>query len=723
MKLSIIIPFGLSKERIYIKDRVIQKACEFKSDDRVEYIFVEGFSSLENDLKHIIEENGHIYLKDESQKDFFSQGKCRNLGASFANSDVVIFLDVDCYFSTRTLELILQLIDIKNISQNINEFLVLPVVYLSKEGSEFIYTQEKDLWDSLIKNDLISGKREWIKYFSLSSSSLVLNKHKFLSLGGNNEAFIGHSYEDHDFYARLLFETISFERMPKKLCYDEGSWNIKEFKGFRTWFSLLGYEMSFHGIYMYHFYHDEPNQNNYMGNRFQNHRKFYNNLKNLKDYSIPPLQDKIAINKNILLLCNNDKLILNSIKDASVYLGKIQSKSENFFFNEDEFSSNKFLNFIQENHIECVLFPNPYGNEKRLIIYEFVKNNGLKFICYDRGALPDSWFFDTKGFNYDSSTYKEENWNKNLTIEEINECKEYINKVLNEDNFLEKQGKRNPEKLKSKLNIKDKKIVFVPLQVENDTVVKYFTYTPFEYNNFLEIINEVAKQLEYSHVFLIKKHPLTCKIDKTSYDLLVFAEDDTNIIDLLDMCDMVLTLNSGVGVYAMMMNKPCVNCAFAFYAINGVNYQALSKDELLKYLKSDLSVDYEKVIKFIYYLKNNVYSFGKSKYKVVQKNNRFYSKVYETKYYCINIGLKNYLDVKNINKIHYSLKSLIYKPYINEINRTGIMIKVFNLIFPDFIKLRIMHTRFYKLFKKLVYNPKKFINDFYLKRTNYEKNN
>ncbi|MBT0827130.1 capsular biosynthesis protein, partial [Campylobacter lari] len=214
---------------------------------------------------------------------------------------------------------------------------------------------------------------------------------------------------------------------------------------------------------------------------------------------------------------------------------------------------------------------------------------------------------------YDSSTYKEENWNKKLTINEINECKEYINKVLNEDNFLEKQGKRNPEKLKIKLNIKDKKIVFVPLQVENDTVIKYFTYAPFEYSNFLEIINEVAKQLEYSHVFIIKKHPLTCKINKTSYDSLIFTEDDTNIIDLLDMCDVVLTLNSGMGVYAMMINKPCINCAFAFYTINGVNYQASNKDELLKYLKSDLSVDYEKVIRFIYYLKNNVYSFGKSK--------------------------------------------------------------------------------------------------------------
>ncbi|ELF2320813.1 glycosyltransferase [Campylobacter lari] len=298
MKLSIIIPFGLSKERIYIKDRVIQKACEFKSDDMVEYIFVEGYSSLENDLKYIIEKNGHIYFKDESQKDFFSQGKCRNLGASFANSDVVMFLDADCYFSTRSLELILQLIDIKNIAQNINEFLVLPVVYLSKEGSEFIYTQGKDLWDGLIKNDLISGKREWIKFYSLVSSSVVLNKHKFLSLGGYSEAFIGHSYEDFDFLARLIYSGVEFQKIPKALPYDEANWELSSFKGFRVWFSLLGEEMSFHGIYMYHFYHEEPNQNDYMSNRRKNHKLFYKNLSNIKNYHLKSLLDKHIIEYN-----------------------------------------------------------------------------------------------------------------------------------------------------------------------------------------------------------------------------------------------------------------------------------------------------------------------------------------------------------------------------------------------------------------------------------------
>lgn len=95
--LSIIIPFGTSKERPYIKERVIQKARKYKSNEKVEYIFVEGFSSLVcKEIPLIIAECGHEYYKDEKQQKF-SQGQCRNLGVMYANSPAVMALDVDCY--------------------------------------------------------------------------------------------------------------------------------------------------------------------------------------------------------------------------------------------------------------------------------------------------------------------------------------------------------------------------------------------------------------------------------------------------------------------------------------------------------------------------------------------------------------------------------------------------------------------------------------------------
>ncbi|EAH8543262.1 glycosyltransferase, partial [Campylobacter coli] len=310
--LSIIIPFGLSKERSYIEERVVQKAKFFQSDENIEFIFVEGYSSLKNNLKQIIENSGHIYLKDEEQKNYFSQGRCRNLGAIYANSKVIMFLDVDCYISLLSLEKILNLIKIKNIAQNINEILVLPVIYLNRKGSEYIYYQEQNLWDDIIKNDLISGKKKFISFFSLVSSSIIVNKYKFLELGGNSEKFVGHSYEDFDLLARLLYDAVELEKIPRAICYDEGNLGLSSFKGFRAWFSLLGYEMSFHGIYIHHFYHEEPNQNNYMSYRHKNHKIFYKNLANLKNYRIKPLLNKSVLKNNILLLCSREKLILNS---------------------------------------------------------------------------------------------------------------------------------------------------------------------------------------------------------------------------------------------------------------------------------------------------------------------------------------------------------------------------------------------------------------------------
>ncbi|HEF9071723.1 TPA: glycosyltransferase, partial [Campylobacter coli] len=289
--LSVIIPFGLSKERSYIQERVYEKAQYFKTDEKIEFIFVEGYSSQEHNLKTCILKNNHIYLKDESQKEYFSQGKCRNFGASYANASVLLFLDLDCFISFDSLEKILKLIKIKNILNNPNALLVLPVVYLTQEASEILKEYPMDLWDVLIQEDLISGKNFLVKFFAPSStSSLIINRHKFLEIGGNNENFIGHGYEDFDLFARVLNSCLKFEKMPLNLNYDSRNWNFYSFKGFRSWFSLLGYELCFYGIYMYHLWHIEPNQNGYMDKKHKNHKLFYKHLKKIKDYSIDPLQ-------------------------------------------------------------------------------------------------------------------------------------------------------------------------------------------------------------------------------------------------------------------------------------------------------------------------------------------------------------------------------------------------------------------------------------------------
>ncbi|EAH4935809.1 galactosyltransferase-related protein [Campylobacter lari] len=520
MKLSIVIPFGLSKERIYIKDRVIQKACEFKSDDRVEYIFVEGYSSLENDLKRVIEENGHIYLKDESQKDFFSQGKCRNLGASFANSDVVMFLDVDYYLSQQSLEYILDLINVKEIALKPNHILSLPVVFLNQKGSEFIENQDKKIWDGLIKNDLISGKKEWIKFFAPSStSSIVINRHKFLTLGGNDERFIGHGYEDFDLLARILYSCIDLEQIPANLNYDARNWNFKNFEGFRAWFALLGYEASFHGVYLYHFHHDEPNQNGYMDNKHKNHQRFYKHISNIKSHSIKHLCDKSVYRDNVLFI--HSKEILYSIKEILPYIGNI------IYINEDNliYKSQKELeSIITEKQIHKVLLLNECIKNENLL--DFFQKLDLDIVYFEKGILPESYLITSnknKMLEFDKTLYQDEITQARLYLKSLS--KEDNDKILNfmvEKNIDKNDldffvnflinvlycfGKKEQEIIKFyKINLENKKIFFKDIQ-KSKYSLNSLIYKPFIYEissfSFMKIFNKYIGlkliQTKFSH--------------------------------------------------------------------------------------------------------------------------------------------------------------------------------------------------------------------------------
>ncbi|ECK7693516.1 TPA: glycosyltransferase [Campylobacter jejuni] len=407
--LSVIIPFGLSKERPYIEERVIEKAKYFKSDENIEFIFVEGYSSKNHELKNFIQANHHIYLKDMEQK-AFSQGKCRNLGASCAHSNVLLFLDVDCYISLDNFEKILKLIQIKNIAQNINALIVLPVVYLNKEANEKLKQYDEEFWDILIQEDLFIAKNTWVKFFSPSStSSIVINKHQFLRLGGNDENFIGHGYEDFDLFARILKACVSFEKMPANLSYDARNWNFFDFKGFRSWFSLLGYEACFYGIYMYHFYHIEPNQNAYMQNKDKNHRLFYKHLKNIKKHDLKPLQVFKAKGEKVLMLFKDQNY---DFKDISVYVGEIIYKNISDFFIAKELKYELLLDFLQQEKITKIFLD-------ASIKLQFDGIDYCDIFYFQKGILPHSWFF---GKNLDLD-YKQD---LNLSEQKLYQMKKYF---------------------------------------------------------------------------------------------------------------------------------------------------------------------------------------------------------------------------------------------------------------------------------------------------------
>ncbi|RTJ10512.1 glycosyltransferase [Campylobacter jejuni] len=479
--LSVIIPFGLSKERPYIEERIIEKAKSFQSDENIEFIFVEGYSSKDHELKNFIQANHHIYLKDMEQK-AFSQGKCRNLGASCAHSNVLLFLDADCYISLDNFEKILKLIQIKNIAQNINTLIVLPVVYLNKEANEKLKQYDEEFWDILIQEDLFIAKNTWVKFFAPSStSSIVINKYQFLRLGGNDENFIGHGYEDFDLFARILKACVSFEKMPTNLSYDARNWNFFNFKGFRSWFSLLGYEACFYGIYMYHFYHIEPNQNAYMQNKDKNHQLFYKHLKNIKKHDLKPLQVFKAKGEKVLMLFKDQNY---DFKDISVYVGEIIYKNISDFFIAKELKYELLLDFLQQEKITKIF----------LDVSIKLQFNGIDYcdiFYFQKGILPHSWFF-AKNLDLD---YKQD---LILSEQKLYQVKEYF-LTLKED---------------------EKKVILDFLSQNNDD--KYDLYEMLYY-----LINELYS-FEHDGIFyqiIIDKEKMLMaqKHDKSFYPLRSFV--------------------------------------------------------------------------------------------------------------------------------------------------------------------------------------------------------
>ena len=639
----------------------------------------------------------------------FSIGSCRNLGATIASSNIITFLDLDYFLSIKQLNNLLELIKIKNIDINPREFIILPTVFLNeKSNNVFDFKNWDERQELIIQNDLITGKNQYIKFFAKVGSSIVCNRHKYLEMGGNDPVFEGHGYEDFDFLYRMIKSNAIYDKLPSNLDYDNRSWNFISYNGFRALFSVLGYEMAFFGLYVYHINHPEPNNDGYLDLREKNHQLFYDRLKKYKiieDGPNPILLSQVKDQKSVIFTADKGS-VYRSIRGIRPYIGDVFCKTELEFFTNDFFDEKLLKSFIIENDIKYFIFPNPYGNEKRTIIYKYLRKNNIKYIAYDRGALPDSWFFDTNGFNYDSSSYDEKNWNFKLSDEQTKKALDYISSLNESQDRLEKQGKRiGVEQFRSKYGLNDKKVIFIPLQVETDTVIKYFTRKPFDYIGFLETVNNIAKELEKKNIiFVAKKHPLYKNIDNNKYMNIKFI-DDAHIDDLIDVSFCVLLINSGVGLQAMIRKKPCLIAGNAFYYIKGVNYEVHSQDEIKKYILSeDLSVDYDKVIRFVYYLVYKFYSFGKSYYTEKQGDNGITRRyVNYIDFYRINIDGVCYLDLEKVESKRISHSSLSFIPYLFQSKQKNQSVEQ-----KEFLHKKDLRR---KKLKKLIKHPYLYIRD------------
>ena len=246
----------------------------------------------------------------------------------------------------------------------------------------------------------------------------------------------------------------------------------------------------------------------------------------------------------------------------------------------------------------------------RYNVFLYFKEHNKSVYIIERGSLPKGVFIDKNGFLANSSSYLEKNWNHSLNKKELNKINEYIKGFVNNNVSWEKQSN---ERINGKIfsKFKNKTKVFIPMQVWDDTSMILFCGWVKTMKNFQEIIRQIAKEND-NIIFLVKNHPRCTKF-KMENSKNIQIVDNYHYKDCIKNCDIVLTINSGIGLQAMLWNKPTIVVGESFYQFENINYKVNNKSGIRYWIHNAQKPNMKKVRRFIYWLKFKFYCECKGK--------------------------------------------------------------------------------------------------------------
>jgi predicted glycosyltransferase involved in capsule biosynthesis len=609
--LSVIIPIRITVQREDILQRLAYCRQDYLLDEshntrtvdnhNIEFIVVDDGTELRHvqDLQQRCNELGLRYLTTGVEpQQIFNLARARNHAARYAKGKLILFMDVDLKPYQGFYQDILNEAELINMNTHINQFLMCPVIYLTEQGTKYFSTQKISLRRQFAINAMLKKDDGIIEKYSHGTSVIIINRHYYLSVGGQDEAFEGWGYEDYEFTTRLMMKNPKFP-IPENWESMAGNFmTINKYSGWKAAYRLHGDWLANKGIYLFHAYHQTDN--NFKSNLGKNGRLLLKQLKRERD-TIDPKPLTYPESGRSLLFRKNPFCYSS---EFNPYWGEVLFEKEELFKNIDNLST-----YLSSHKIDRIIFPNPYANKQLQAIYQWCRDNNFPFIIAERGALPDSVYHDHSGFLSDGDSYSREKWNKPLTSYQQEKVRNYINSIRTSSKMLEAQAGRQPLKsIRRKLGIKeDQKIIFVPFQQPNDTVISYFSGPIKNFENFHQVICTLSAELGDGWRVIYKKHPVENELKKVDDAI---CADDYNTYDLIEIADALVLINSGVGIYGMMFNKPVYIMGEAWYGIDNVNVAVENSSALAILIQRGLTPDEQLVERFIYYLRYEFYLFG-----------------------------------------------------------------------------------------------------------------
>ncbi len=202
----------------------------------------------------------------------FAPGATRNLGAEAATGSHLFFYDVDLLPGLALMDGLLRW---QRETTDPREFLVVPCLYLTEAATRTLERAgarpgTTDLAPFLAS--FLAGDNDQVGHLAASTSTVLVERHHFLRLGGNRTEYRGHGCEDFDLLHRLSSFSPSGRR-PADYYLDHKVPFVADYRGFRAYFALRALPPLFEGLYTAHLWHPRPLLRPYHRAREANERR------------------------------------------------------------------------------------------------------------------------------------------------------------------------------------------------------------------------------------------------------------------------------------------------------------------------------------------------------------------------------------------------------------------------------------------------------------------
>ena len=248
----------------------------------------------------------------------------------------------------------------------------------------------------------------------------------------------------------------------------------------------------------------------------------------------------------------------------------------------------------------------------------YLSKEKIPFLYAEKGMLPNSWYIDEIGINAESSLdsslleYK-------LSPNEFENSEIFIKNVIESGSSAWDQPERvkGKQQLKESLGItSESKVIFFPGQVDEDVNITRYS----KYKNVAEAVQLVLDEMPEDYYLVVKPHPKSKEnSQKRLSDLIHSYENlrivnDVNIWDIIEISDLVISINSTVAFEALLRNKKVLLLGDGVLSKTGLCKKVTNlelRSEIDKCIKSKLqsTTDYIKALSFVNFVRENYYIF------------------------------------------------------------------------------------------------------------------